>query len=161
MDEIRFLWIIFCFLLSFRNGLPLAAFLTLWADYFFLFTSDYAMAISFFIFVQLAYLSHFKRRYFPWQAFSLLLIGQFLPLVLLGMFYAILFAYHFYLAWQKEKVQPSFSRKLYLLGLVLFICCDTTVAWGYFFSPKPHLVWLFYAPSQLLLALTAKLMPKE
>ncbi|MGN0134851.1 MAG: hypothetical protein ACI4AO_08995, partial [Anaerotignum sp.] len=63
---------------------------------------------------------------------------------------------HFFLALQKEKAQPSVSRKLYLFGLVLFICCDVTVAWGYFFTPVPGLIWLFYAPSQLLLALTAK-----
>ena len=31
-----------------------------------------------------------------------------------------------------------------------------TVAWGYFAQPAPETVWLFYAPSQFLLALTAR-----
>ena len=156
MDIIRFLWIFFCFLLSFRYGMPLAAFLTLFADGFLLFTDFYAAGISFFLLVQLAYLYNLKGVSFSWRVLFFLPLGVFLPLTVLGGLYAFLFLLHFFLALQKEKAQPSLSRKLYLLGLVLFICCDMAVVWGYFFTPVPHLVWLFYAPSQLLLALTAK-----
>ena len=156
MDGIRFLWIVFCFLLSFWKGLPMAALLTLWGDYFLLFTEHYSVGVSFFLLVQMAYLRHLQGRAFPWRALFFLPIGMVLPLLFLGILYAVLFLFHFFLAWQKEKAQPSVSRKLYLLGLVLFICCDVTVAWGYFFTPVPWLIWLFYAPSQLLLSLTAK-----
>ena len=45
---------------------------------------------------------------------------------------------------------------LYVLALVLFAACDITVAWGYFAQPAPETAWLFYAPSQFLLALTAR-----
>ena len=156
MDGIRFFWIGFCFLLSFWKGLPIAALFTLCGDYFLLFTDSYAGGVSFFFLVRLAYLCNLQGRAFPWQALLFLLFGRFLPLLFLGTLYAVLFLCHFFLALQKEKAQPSVSRKLYLFGLVLFICCDVTVAWGYFFTPVPGLIWLFYAPSQLLLALTAK-----
>ena len=116
----------------------------------------YAAGISFFLLVQLAYLYNLKGMSFSWRALFFLPLGVFLPLTVLGGLYAFLFLLHFFLALQKEKAQPSLSRKLYLLGLVLFICCDMAVVWGYFFTPVPHPVWLFYAPSQLLLALTAK-----
>lgn len=156
MDRIRFLWILFCFLLSFWKGLPLAGLYTLLGDYFLLFTDNYTIGVSFFLLVQLAYLCNLQGWAFPWQALFFLPLGLFLPLLFLGTLYAFLFFCHFFLALQKEKAQPSVSRKLYLFGLVLFICCDVTVAWGYFFTPVPRLIWLFYAPSQLLLALTAK-----
>lgn len=156
IDKIRFLWILFCFLLSFWSGLPFAALYTLLGDYFLLFTEHYAVGVSFFLLVQLVYLSHLRRHSFPWQAWLFLPIGSCMPLPLLGILYAILFFCHFFLALRKKRVQPSFFKKGYLLGLLLFICCDITVAWGYFFTPVPWLIWLFYAPSQLLLALTAK-----
>ncbi|MGN0135469.1 lysoplasmalogenase family protein [Anaerotignum sp.] len=156
MDGLRFLWIIFCFLLSFWNGLPIAALFTLWGDFFLLFTDIYTIGVSFFLFVQLAYLCNLQGRVFPWRALVFLPMGIVLSLLFLGILYTVLFFCHFFLALQKEKAQPSVSRKLYLLGLVLFICCDIAVAWGYFFTPIPWLIWLFYAPSQLLLALTAK-----
>lgn len=155
MDRIRFLWIVFCFLLSFWKGLPMAALLTLCGDYFLLFTDSYAVGVSFFLLVQTVYLCHLRGRGFPWRALLLLPVGILLPLLFLGILYAVLFFLHFTLALQKEKAQSSVSRRLYLLGLVLFICCDVTVAWGYFSTPVPWLIWLFYAPSQLLLALTA------
>lgn len=156
MDMIRFLWIFFCFLLSFWNGLPMAALFTLCGDYFLLFTDVYGAGVSFFILTQLAYLRNLQGYSFPWRVLLFLSVGLCIPLLLLGVLYAFFFLCHVSLALQKEKAQPSLFRKLYLFGLMLFICCDLVVAWGYFFTPIPWLIWLFYAPSQLLLALTGK-----
>ena len=158
MDEIRFFWIFLCFLLSFWRGLPQAAFLTLCADGVFLFTEQATVGVAVFLFVQWAYLCNLNGTVFLWRWLLLLPFLSFLPLFLLGGGYAVLFFRHVQLAWQRKKAQPAF--RLYLLGLLLFLCCDALVAWGYFFAPVPHLVWLFYAPSQLLLALTAGIMSK-
>lgn len=157
MDGLRFFWIFLCFLLSFWGGLPLAAFFTLWADYFLLFTEHYAAGLVFFLLVQTAYLQHLRGRPFPLWAVGLFPLGLCLSLPLLGIGYGLLFFLHIKLA--IKKVQPSCSKKLYLFGLFLFLCCDLTVAWGYFHTPNPRLIWLFYAPSQLLLAVTARLIP--
>lgn len=150
MNSFRFGWIFFCFLLSFWRGLPIAALLTLCADFFLLFPENYAFGLSFFLLAQTAYLCHLRRRSFsPLWLLALFFLPLF-PVVHLGGCYAVLFACHFFLAIKKA------SSKGYLLGLILFICCDVIVAWGYFHTPAPTLIWLFYAPSQLLLALTAK-----
>ena len=157
MDGLRFFWIFLCFLLSFWGGLPLAAFFTLWADYFLLFTEHYAVGLVFFLLVQTAYLQNLRGRPFPLWAVGLLPLGLCLPLPLLGIGYGLLFCFHIKEA--RKKVPSGFLPKLYLLGLILFALCDITVAWGYFHRPNPGLIWLFYAPSQLLLAVTARFIP--
>lgn len=153
IDIFRFFWIFLCFLLSFWRGLPLAAFFTLLADYFLLFTENHAAGLSFFLLVQIAYLQNLRNLSFPIWALSFLPLGLFLPLPLLGSCYALLFFFHFKEA--IKKVQFGFRPKLYLIGLILFAFCDISVAWGYFSAPNPALIWFFYTPSQLILALTA------
>ncbi len=160
MERLCFLWIVLCFFLSFWRGLPMAALFTLCGDFFLLFTGFYGTGVAFFLLAQLAYLCNLRQLAFPWPAILLLPLALLLPLVFLGGLYGLLFFCHFLLAWKIEKAQPSLYRKLYLLGLVLFICCDLLVAWGYFFTAHPRWIWGFYAPSQLLLALTARIMPK-
>lgn len=83
-------------------------------------------------------------------------LAYLLPLPALGGIYALLFFCHFYFAIKKAGTYRSIAAMLYVLALVLFTVCDITVAWGYFTQPAPETVWLFYAPSQLLLALTAR-----
>ncbi len=157
IDHIRFLWIFLCFLLSFWQGVPLAALFTLCADFFLLFTPFYASGLFCFLLVQLAYLQNLRSRPFPVQTLLLLPLGILLPVPFLGILYAFLFCCH--LIFTIKKAQPRLSHRLYLCGLLLFICCDITVAWGYFRQPLPPLIWFFYAPSQLLLALTARRLP--
>lgn len=156
-DLSRFLWIFFCFLLSFWKGLPAAAFFTLLADFFLLFTEHYAAGLSFFLLVQIAYLQNLRNQSFPLRFLWLLPLGFLCPIRFLGSCYALLFFFHIKTA--IKKAQFGFRPKLYLFGLLLFVCCDITVAWGYFHTPIPQLIWLFYAPSQLLLALTARVTP--
>lgn len=153
-DILCFSWIVFCFLLSFLGGVPLAAGLTLCADFFLIFTTRYAVGLAFFILVQSAYLQSLRNKPFRWQYFAVLPPMLFLPVPVLGGCYAMLFARHLFLA--AKKARTDNIRLPYLSALVLFAACDLTVAWGYFIRPAPALIWLFYAPSQFLLALTAK-----
>ena len=155
IDLWRFSWVGFCFFLSFWRGIPLAAFLTLCADAFLLFTEWYGAGVYCFLWVHSIYERQITGRKLFGQKGWLLLFCSALPLQALGIVYAEVFAHHGFAAVQKEKVQPSFRGKLYLCGLFCFLCCDLLVAWGYFFLPLPVWVWRFYAPSQLLLALTA------
>ena len=154
-DFICFSWIALCFLLSFLGGVPLAAGLTLCADFFLIFTTRCAAGLALFLLVQLAYLRNLQGRAFPLRYF-LLLAAAVLPVPLLGAAYAALFLRHFILAAKKARAYGNAPAKLYVLALVLFAACDITVARGYFMRPAPGIVWLFYAPSQLLLALTAR-----
>lgn len=153
-DRVRFFWIFFCFLLSFWHGLPAAAFFTLLADYFLLFTEHYAAGLSFFLLVQIAYLQNLQNHPFPLRVSFFLPLGFFCPLPFLGFCYALLFFFH--IKGVIKKVPFGTRPKWYLFGLFLFLCCDITVAWGWFHTPIPWLIWLFYAPSQFILALTAR-----
>lgn len=154
-DFICFSWIVLCFLLSFFGGVPLAAGLTLCADFFLVFTTHYTAGLAFFLLVQLAYLQNLQERAFP-PPYFLLLAAAVLPVPLLGAAYAALFLWHFILAIKKARAYRDAPAMLYVLALVLFAACDVTVARGYFMRPAPGIVWLFYAPSQFLLALTAR-----
>lgn len=145
-----------CFLLSFIGGVPLAAGLTLCADFFLIYTTHYAIGLAFFILVQLAYLQNLREMSFRLWYPAVFPLAYLLPLPALGGIYALLFFCHFYFAIKKAGAYRSVPAMLYVLALVLFAACDITVAWGYFTQPAPETVWLFYAPSQLLLALTAR-----
>ncbi len=155
-DFVCFSWIVLCFLLSFTGGMPLAAGLTLCADFFLIYTTHYATGLAFFILVQLAYLQNFREMPFRLWYTAIFPLAYLLPLPVLGGIYALLFFCHFYFAIKKAGTCRSVFAMLYVLALVLFAACDITVAWGYFAQPAPETVWLFYAPSQFLLALTAR-----
>lgn len=155
-DVACFSWIALCFALSFRGGVPLAAGLTLCADFFLIFTQYYAAGLAFFLLVQAAYIQYLRGRAFRWQYLAALPFAACLPVPVLGCAYALLFLCHFYFAIKKAGVGRGVAARLYALALVLFAACDVAVAWGYFHTPMPGVAWLFYAPSQLLLALTAR-----
>ncbi len=136
--------------------MPLAAGLTLCADFFLIYTTHYATGLAFFILVQLAYLQTLREMPFRLWYTAIFPLAYFLPLPVLGGIYALLFFCHFYFAIKKAGTYRSVFTMLYVLALVLFAACDITVAWGYFAQPAPETVWLFYAPSQFLLAFTAR-----
>lgn len=160
INTIRFLIICLCLIPALRYGVPMAALFTILSDGILLFTPYVKIGVFCFCVVQLFYIFFFLDKKPP---FSFFFFGVFLlifPLVLLGAIYALLFILHFFIAfslWKQKKAKPFFG--LYLLGLFLFVCCDTLVAIGHFTSPQPVLIWTFYAPSQLLLAFTAKALP--
>lgn len=160
IDFIRFLVICLCFLPALHYGVPEAAFCTIISDGLLLFTPFYKIGVYFFCLVQLFYIHFFLHKKPSYYLFFLLLFFLVFPLPVIGAIYALLFFVHVNIAfflWKQKKAQPYFG--LYLLGLFFFICCDVLVAMGYFASPQPTLIWLFYAPSQLLLAFTAKELP--
>jgi hypothetical protein len=153
----RFLVVCLCLIPAVRHGVFKAAFFTVISDAFLLFSPYDKIGVYFFCLVHLCYVSFLLDKKPPLFLFFLSLILLAFPLPVLGTIYAVLFLLHVFLAfslWNKKKAKP-FSG-LYLLGLFLFICCDTLVALGYFTTPQPVLIWIFYAPSQLLLAFNAK-----
>ena len=157
IDIARFLVICLCLLPACKYGVPMAALFTIVSDGILLFTPYQKAGVFFFCLIQLFYISFFLGKHPRLSIFFPCLVLLFFPLSMLGGIYALLFLLHVYLAyslWKQKKAKPYFG--LYLFGLFLFICCDITVALGYFTTPKPVLIWSFYAPSQLLLAFTAK-----
>lgn len=160
INAVRFSVICLCLLPATRYGVPMAAAFTVLSDGFLLFSPYEKMGVFFFCLVQLFYISFFLDKHpSPWYFFCCLPL-LLLPLPVLGGVYALLFLLHVFLAfslWKQKKAKPIFG--LYLLGLFLFICCDISVAIGYFNAPNPVVIWIFYAPSQMLLAFTAKALP--
>ena len=153
----RFLVICLCLLPAMRHGVLTAAFFTVISDGFLLFTPYYKIGIYFFCLVHLCYISFFLDKKPPLLLFFFSLALLAFPLPILGACYAILFLIHILLAHSlctQKKAKPF--CQLYLLGLFLFLCCDILVAAGYFTAPQPVLIWIFYAPSQLLLAFRAR-----
>lgn len=160
IDIIRFLVICLCLLPALRYGVGMAAFCTIISDGFLLFTPYLKIGVYFFCLVQLFYIFFLLHKKPPYFLFFFLLFFLIFPLPVLGVVYALLFFIHgiiAYFLWKQKKAKPYFG--LYLLGLFLFICCDILVAIGHFSDPQPILIWIFYAPSQLLLAFTAKELP--
>ncbi len=157
INAVRFSIICLCLIPAMRYGVPMAAAFTILSDVFLLFSSYEKMGVFFFCLVQLFYISFFLDKSPSLWYFFFCLPLLLLPLPILGGMYALLFILHALIAfslWKQKKVKPFFG--LYLLGLFLFICCDISVAIGYFTEPSPVLIWIFYAPSQMLLAFTAK-----
>lgn len=156
----RFTIICLCILPALRYGVPWAAFYTIISDGLLLFSPYSKIGVYFFCLVHLCYISFLVHKKPPFYLFFFLLFFLIFPIPVMGAIYAFLFLVHCSLAfflWKQKKAKPYFG--LYLLGLFLFICCDILVALGYFTSPQPTLIWIFYAPSQLLLAFTAKELP--
>ncbi|WP_317854684.1 hypothetical protein [Chakrabartyella piscis] len=152
MDGLRLVLVCLCFVVAMEFGNPKSAFLTLCADYFILFTPYYAIGILLFGFVHILYLEHLLQKQFSYL-YWILPFCTLLPLTVFGLLYGILFSIHIFYATKKA---PTFG---YLLALILFAFGDILVGVGYFTITKPAWIWLFYAPSQMLLALTAKGLP--
>lgn len=160
IDIIRFFIVVLCFIPALRYGVPKAAFCTIVSDIFLLFTPYDKLGVYFFCLVHLFYISFLVHKKPACFLFFFLLLFLVFPLPALGIVYALLFFVHVCIAfslWKQKKAKPYFG--LYLLGLFLFICCDVLVALGHFTTPQPILIWIFYAPSQLLLAFSAKELP--
>lgn len=160
INTVRFLVICLCLIPALRYGVPMAALFTILSDSILLFTPHEKIGVFCFCLVQLFYIFFFLNKKPPLSIFFFSLYFLIFPLFVLGAIYALLFFLHFYIAfslWKQKKAKPFFE--LYLLGLFLFVCCDTLVAIGHFTAPQPLLIWMFYAPSQLLLAFTPKALP--
>ncbi len=159
-----------------RGGDRLAApalALTAGADWFLLVRGDHlALGVVLFLGVQTLYLLRLRRRGAPaalWLRAGLALLlglalyglGMVSPLNLLAMLYFSQLLSNAILAWTMGR-----SGRLFALGLTLFVCCDVCVGLfnaGLASSALYRFVsvgmWLFYLPSQVLIALSA--LPKK
>jgi hypothetical protein len=150
---------------------PPALLLTALADYFLLVSnSHYALGVVIFLFAQSVYLIRLRlaagKSYLPLRAGLPLLaalmlyrLGLASPLNLLALLYFSQLLTNTVLAW----TLPGWRWKTFSAGLTLFVCCDLCVGAYNSASLVPAPVWsfaavgmwLFYLPSQVLIALSA------
>lgn len=159
--------------------LQLAITLTAIADLCLLFLNKFTLGVFIFCFVQITYIirhsANKKRNIYDLIIFILMVIFistiytyfEDYSLIFIASIYAVLIIYSVYTAWQ------TFSRKIYPIGncyliaiaMTLFLLCDINVAvkhiskeLGIFHTNigmiSSFLVWAFYLPSQVFLAIS-------
>ena len=150
--------------------MPLALALTAGADWFLLVRNDqYLLGIALFLAVQTVYFLRLRRAGADGAYFlrSVLALGAELGVYALGMASAVNLAAALYfsqllsntlLAWTVDGAR----RHAFALGLTLFVGCDVCVGLFNALPPASPLyfpasvgMWLFYLPSQALIALSA------
>ena len=167
----------FALLCAFQGGdrlVPIALALTTGADWFLLVRNDhYAVGIALFLCVQTVYYLRL-RRMGAWDGYwlraglalaaglALYALDMASPLNLLAGLYFSQLLSNAVLAWTLK----GRSRRLFALGLTLFVGCDICVGLfnalpgSHSFYPAVSVgMWLFYLPSQALIALSA--LPKK
>ena len=145
---------------------------TVGADFFLVLHNQHLQGVAVFCFAHVCYINRVKKA---WFLFPIVLIFVAVSLVIgsvltLAAIYAALFAYSLLVNFKRfrqsdDKVNlPKFNRALILTGLVLFALCDINVLLFnlpvYFDLPNGLrnvflLIWIFYIPSQALLAVSA------
>lgn len=163
----------FALLCAARGGdrlVPLALALTACADWFLLVRNDcYALGVALFLCVQTVYLVRLRRAGAE-SAYALrsglalaaglavYAVGLASPVNLLAALYFSQLVSNTALAWTRRGGR----RRLFALGLTLFVGCDACVglfnalpAASPLFSAVSVGMWLFYLPSQVLIALSA------
>lgn len=169
------LCVLFALACALRGGdklVPIALALTAGADWFLLVRNDrYAVGIALFLCVQTVYFLRLRRAGAP-AAYPLragLALGAGLGLYILhladpvnllaGLYFSQLLS-NTILAWTGQ------GRRMFAAGLTLFVGCDLCVGLFNALPPAAPLyfavsvgMWLFYLPSQVLIALSA--MPEK
>lgn len=143
------------------NILKCAMIATIAADYNMLVANNIFLGICIFCVVQFIYCYRFTgigtakfllAAYPVWHIFRLFTE----PLISVALVYIICFIFSlssaFYSFAAKKYTYPK--NYLNLWGMVLFALCDINVALGYFGMSNYVLVWIFYLPAQILLALS-------
>lgn len=163
----------FALLCAFKGGdrlIPAALALTACADWFLLVRNDcYVLGVALFLCVQTVYFFRLRRGGAPaaWPLRSGLALGLGLaayavglatPLNLLAMLYFSQLLSNTALAWTRKGK----GARRFALGLTLFVGCDACVGLFNALPPGSALypaasigMWLFYLPSQVLIALSA------
>jgi hypothetical protein len=141
---------------------------TVLADYFLVLRNEHLLGIAAFCFAHICYIARaieFKKRQIAYALvfLSAWLCGIFFDIVVVAGLYALLFGINIYVNF-KAKHRPKFNYYAVLAGLILFALCDINVMlfnlpvylgvtnifpWAF------TLIWVFYLPSQLLLAVSA------
>lgn len=154
INVVRLLLVLLCCIPALRHGICSAAVCTAVSDFLLLFTPYLRLGVLCFCLVQLLYITHLAKRrvYF---AVPFLIPALLLPIPLLAAVYALLFCLHIWLALQTTAFPPA-RHTAYLFGLTLFVCCDLYVAYGFLTETNAFMIWLFYAPAQILLAFTSR-----
>ena len=171
--SIKYAGILLCLAFALTGGdrlVPLALALTAGADWFLLVRNDrYALGVALFLCVQTAYFLRLRAAGAPaaWPLRSGLALGAGLavyaagmaaPLNLLAALYFSQLLSNTVLAWTRRGKR----WRRFALGLTLFVGCDACVG---LFNALPAAsplypavsvgMWLFYLPSQVLIALSA------
>ena len=140
-----------------------ALFFTAVSDFFLLFTGYYALGLWIFSGAHILYL--YKNKPETWRKLPLvlILIGSAvyllpyrLPILYRGaLFYAFCLTLNFDSALYQTYKNPRPDTVLFFAGIFLFVLCDISTAiyqltgkW----TPYGKLIWLYYGPSQYLLA---------
>ena len=164
---LKYTGILICFLYCLSQKDPwfaTAMFFTLIADLFLLVLDDhYEYGLVSFIIVQLIYAAYLSRNceiHIPLRIviFVLLLSILYLlkalePVNIMSVFYFANLLVNFISAYADKELSGL------SLGFFLFICCDICVGLTNFFPSAPFtrytslLMWIFYLPSQVLIAL--------
>jgi len=180
-EYVKFCIILICFSLVIFNKkwqidsksntyLSCAMFFTVFADFFLVILNIYTLGVFVFCF---AHVFHIRRYGGNFSKFYLIIL--ILPIIAYFWFYdllvslALLYAQFLILSciWAiitaKRQNMPFINANVILAGMGLFLLCDISVALSYAatagFISKSNishianvLIWLFYVPSQLLLA---------
>jgi len=139
---LKYLSIMICFIYCLKKGYGYGAFMiVLIADYFLLWTYDYALGVLIFICLQCYYHLLFSQSF---SFYIVLILIVFPYLWTLALCYAILSLFNLYECYQQKH---WLFWTILLLGL-----CDICVALQYMTHISIRLIWLFYLPSQVYFA---------
>lgn len=167
MNTLKFSFIVICFLISLKGSLKnidcrllaSALFFTTIADYFLLISHKYEIGIAFFCIAHFFYWLRYKANLkflffmflgiFPFIIFKGILISI---AMLYSLFFLVTLVYSF-----KYRSENSTLIKV---AMILFLICDILVAiYNLTDLNLVFLIWIFYAPSQIMLALSGRKKP--
>lgn len=159
-----------------KNLLQLGMLLTFFADLCLIIYNKYFLGVLIFSTVQMIYCFRFKRDISHSKKLVTLLILLVIfyytlyilniiidPLIILGIYYSVLIGTNLVnvIRLNKKDIYPRTNFLLLYVGFLLFILCDINVGISYVFSNysrmvniTQNLIWVFYLPSQVLLALS-------
>lgn len=176
LSELKFTSILLCFLLAAllyqtstnqkdSRFVVIGLFFTVIADVNLVLVNAHVLGVFFFCLVQLTYLRRLTMRYFWFSMIvvtTAILFAFFISsqtLYVLAALYAFLILSVTTATWRSKL--PRFNKRCASWGMLLFILCDLHVALSNQL-PASHgysemasdLIWLFYLPSQVLLAMS-------
>lgn len=161
---IKYTGIVLCFLFSLykSNTYRILAFaFTLVADYFLLIANrNYELGLISFVLVQIVYCLLLKKRYgrtLVLLRFVFVVLGVFSLFIINDISLLSVLVVVYFSSLLINAVCACYSKDFLLsVGLALFVCCDVCVGFNYI-SPNNFflffLMWVFYLPSQVLIAL--------
>jgi hypothetical protein len=175
LDLSKFLFIVLCFLVSLYYRKPTAMFFTMAADFFLVYlprsAQNDAIGVTVFCLAHICYAVRFSGSkktalivpLFALPAFAAMKVigGGYLEFISAVYAQCFLMAVIFAVLAVKNKNYTKKYGIIILTGLALFVLCDINVLFynigtGAATTFAFWLIWLFYAPSQLLLALSCK-----